>query len=1369
MKRKGYTTFVRMTSVLTAVMTAACAAPLSAGASSMTDLEQQAEDMVNQSVMKSETAKTQEGTQEETTEEPQETETDANTADITGTAADSYETVTIRTVEEFQELAANCHYDSWSRDKQVLLEADLDFSREEFTPIESFGGIFDGQGHTISGISITDDTSETGVFGTVQNTGIVSDLKVQGMIVPSGTQGKLGGVAGINYGQITDCSFDGRLEGDSELGGIAGRNGRLGTISSCSASGAIVGTSSCGGIAGYNEGTILDCTNESNVNTTYQDSNRTVDQLSTTIEKILTSGDLNSFENLEINADTGGIAGFSSGVIASCTNEAEIGYTHVGYNVGGIVGRSSGFLQNNTNNGTVYGRKDVGGIAGQMQPYLSLDFTEDALSRLDSQLDQLNSLVNTGLDNADSYSANTQNHLTNITGLARTAQDAVKGMADEGADQYDQAADKINTAVSAAQSSLSSLSGAAGKLTAYLEKVEGSMSALGSSAGTYLKGLNLSQEDKAAVEQYAGQFTDGVKKVQDGLQELSELTLDGPSVEDADSDTQQQLREQVSNALTEIREGYQEMDGAVEGMVEILSKAEYQDNQEVQDALSELKDTQSSLKELQEEIADTESELNVLSSQEQQNAFTNGNFSTGDLNSLITELTGQQADLLQAYPDLENPELDPDTHSDEELAAWFVANYGLSKEDAADYAAQYRTSREQYDRITGSIAELAGSAAELGTDPAAVSNWLDENADELQKLLEQIQSGLSDQESSLGGLLQIVKKYGENALDTSDLSSSLQNAANALKSSPDVTSSLTGALDTLASLDLKLNGISETLRANGTNLYDAMSQLNSEMQSLGDALSTETGEGLDNLRAISDQFNTIMKTLQDAAEDLTDTSNDSIEDVSGDISEDEISGTYQGRTTACTNYGEVNGDTNVGGITGMIGVEYDLDPETDIKQSGTTSLDYIFRAKCIADHCTNRGKVTARSNYCGGIAGHMEMGLAADNASYESIEGGNYVGGITGYSVGAVRDNAVKCEISGARYVGGIAGYGVTLRDNLAMVTAAEATQYVGAIAGRVKNIDSSQVSGNYYYSDDMYGIDGVSYEGIAESVSYEKLIQMDGIPDSFLQLVLTFRADGNLVKTIACSYGTAVSEDQIPEIPEKEGFHSQWSKTDYSEITSDEVIEAQYSRINTLLVSGEKRSSGKSTIEVEGSFWQDDTLVVTLMRPEEGEEERWMVSVPEDGADTHQIRFLPADTASHPVIYLIRDGKKTKVETESFGQYLTFEAEGTEVTFCVENGGLTDRLPLLIGTMAAAAAAILVLVHGALKRRRRDKEQHLRSGRRKNGSLASDGRRSDKDRSDEAASGRRSAGGRNTGRSRKKNPPQKARFDESEWLDDEV
>lgn len=75
-------------------------------------------------------------------------------------------------------------------------------------------------------------------------------------------------------------------------------------------------------------------------------------------------------------------------MIQSCTNTGSVGYEHMGYNVGGIAGRQSGYLDGCRNTGTVQGRKDVGGIAGQLEPQVTLRYNEDLLDQLWGKLER---------------------------------------------------------------------------------------------------------------------------------------------------------------------------------------------------------------------------------------------------------------------------------------------------------------------------------------------------------------------------------------------------------------------------------------------------------------------------------------------------------------------------------------------------------------------------------------------------------------------------------------------------------------------------------------------------------------------------------------------------------------------------------------------------------------------------------------------------------------------------------------------------------------------------------------------------------------------------------------------------------------------
>ena len=55
---------------------------------------------------------------------------------------------------------------------------------------------------------------------------------------------------------------------------------------------------------------------------------------------------------------------------------------------------------------------------------------------------------------------------------------------------------------------------------------------------------------------------------------------------------------------------------------------------------------------------------------------------------------------------------------------------------------------------------------------------------------------------------------------------------------------------------------------------------------------------------------------------------------------------------------------------------------------------------------------------------------------------------------------------------------------------------YCGAIAGRVD--DEGEISSNRFVENGSAGIDGVSYAGKAEPISYESLMAEENVPEEF-------------------------------------------------------------------------------------------------------------------------------------------------------------------------------------------------------------------------------------------------------------------------------
>ena len=123
-------------------------------------------------------------------------------------------TVTIKTAEDLAELSRNCTLDTWSQGKTVILENDLDLHGIDFTPIPTFSGTFQGNGHTISGLTLTGSGNVRGLFRYIQNGATVQDLTVMGTIHPNGHQDELGLLAGSNAGRLLNCIASGTVMGD---------------------------------------------------------------------------------------------------------------------------------------------------------------------------------------------------------------------------------------------------------------------------------------------------------------------------------------------------------------------------------------------------------------------------------------------------------------------------------------------------------------------------------------------------------------------------------------------------------------------------------------------------------------------------------------------------------------------------------------------------------------------------------------------------------------------------------------------------------------------------------------------------------------------------------------------------------------------------------------------------------------------------------------------------------------------------------------------------------------------------------------------------------------------------------------------------
>mgnify|MGYP004668621229 CR=1 FL=1 len=373
-------------------------------------------------------------------------------------------TVSIRTAEDLIGLARSCTLDTWSQGKTVYLEADLDLSGTAFTPIPTFGGTFRGNGHTISGLELDGSGNARGLFRYLQSGALVQDLTVEGTILPRDWQDDLGLLAGHNAGRIVSCTARGTVQGEDHIGGLVGVNEASGALVGCRFSGTVTGKHSVGGIVGENHGTLTRCENDGSIDTKGLEDDVKREHPDETR--------LNAMENVPAYTDIGGVAGYSDGTIQSCTNNGAVGYDRVGYNIGGIVGRQSGWLDACTNTGTVCGRKDVGGIVGQLEPEVMKTFSQDFLDRLLAQMDDLTAVLDRTADHADRISGRVHAQLQDLSGKARDVKDVAGELTDAMTDWANGSIDQVNELSARISWSLDRLSAIMDDVTALTDDLD---------------------------------------------------------------------------------------------------------------------------------------------------------------------------------------------------------------------------------------------------------------------------------------------------------------------------------------------------------------------------------------------------------------------------------------------------------------------------------------------------------------------------------------------------------------------------------------------------------------------------------------------------------------------------------------------------------------------------------------------------------------------------------------------------------------------------------------------------------------------------------------------------------------------------------
>ena len=540
----------------------------------------------------------------------------------------------------------------------------------------------------------------------------------------------------------------------------------------------------------------------------------------------------------------------------------------------------------------------------------------------------------------------------------------------------------------------------------------------------------------------------------------------------------------------------------------------------------------------------------------------------------------------------------------------------------------------------------------------------------------------------------------EGQQNTDDAIDALQDIADSLESITNRTKNIVNHLN--AQPDISFTALGDEFNQSRENLHGQIQGIADVLKNLSQNASAYSDLINADLNAVNDQLNVVFHLLVD---NLSGTTELSVEELYEEVSDDEIDSITTGKTDSCTNKGVVKGDINIGGITGSMAIDEE-DPEDNAAGSIDYEIGRRFIMRCIIQNCVNEGYITAKKDGAGGIAGYMAHGIVIDSKGYGNVESteGNYVGGICGESLTIIRRCFSLCDVSGCKNIGGIAGYANTLKDCYAIVNVEASAGRKGAIAGEVseavaeppktEETTEANVCRNYYVDDTLYGIDNISYLGIAEPVSYQELLAVEGIPGEFRHLKVIYMAEDMYLGSEEVAFGASLANLHYPEFPARQGYYGVWPDLSNETMSGNLVVRGEYHDIVRVL---ESKETDKPYALVEQAFTENTVLNVSMSSmnpPQQAAGETYVmydVSLENSGiedAASFPVRLLnPYEKAQ---VWGWSNGQWTQLESKIRGSYLQVNMTGSQEVFCIVK---TKSYTLIIVVCVAGAALLFLLL----------------------------------------------------------------------------
>jgi PKD repeat protein len=237
------------------------------------------------------------------------------------------------------------------------------------TEIKVFSGSYDGQGHTISGLHITQSTTVAyGLFGMTRGA-VIKSLGITNVEISEVTD-CVGALVGYASGvSIYNCYSTGNVSGLSYVGGLVGAFNTASKMNNCQSSCIVNGAQNVGGLVGTNDASEIIYCFSSNVAVTgngYYIGGLVGTNISTaSISKCYSTGTVSG------SASVGGLVGINmiDANISNCFSRANIFSVTDANNNGGLVGwNDRAYIYNSYSTGSV--GQYMGGLVGTNSGYV---------------------------------------------------------------------------------------------------------------------------------------------------------------------------------------------------------------------------------------------------------------------------------------------------------------------------------------------------------------------------------------------------------------------------------------------------------------------------------------------------------------------------------------------------------------------------------------------------------------------------------------------------------------------------------------------------------------------------------------------------------------------------------------------------------------------------------------------------------------------------------------------------------------------------------------------------------------------------------------------------------------------------------------